>query len=197
MIGVAKTDVTKELEKLIWKHTKKMGVFGCFEVTLGWYGKERVDYLTYDTKGVFRCYEIKATKADFYSKAALSFVGHYNYFVMPEELYEDVKEDIPKHIGVYVSKGKYLISVKNAQRQKLGVEEDVLKDSLIRSLYRESEKVVSSDDELLVDRLRKQSSRYKSQAKRDSERYYELQNLIIQELGYDGYEKMTERRKKK
>jgi hypothetical protein len=28
-----------------------MGVFGCFEVTIGFHGRERVDYMTLDTKG--------------------------------------------------------------------------------------------------------------------------------------------------
>ena len=46
-----KTQLTHELERQLWKYTKKRGTFGCFEVTIGWRGKERVDYLTYDTKG--------------------------------------------------------------------------------------------------------------------------------------------------
>ena len=99
---MSKTEVTKQLEDCIYKSTQKMGVFGCFEVTIGFGGRERVDYMTYDTKGVFRCYEIKCTKSDFYSKAKKSFVGNYNYYVLTKELYEEVKKDIPKHIGVYV-----------------------------------------------------------------------------------------------
>lgn len=48
----------------------------------------------------WRCYELKVTKADFRSTAKLSFVGHLNYFVLPQALYEQVKEEIPVHIGV-------------------------------------------------------------------------------------------------
>lgn len=47
---MAKTEVTKQLEDAIYKETSKQGTFGCFEVTIGWYGDERVDYMTYNTK---------------------------------------------------------------------------------------------------------------------------------------------------
>lgn len=59
---MAKTEETKRLEQSIYKATKKQGVFGCFEVTIGWFGKERVDYLTYDTKGIWRCCQLPTTK---------------------------------------------------------------------------------------------------------------------------------------
>ncbi|PGT90068.1 hypothetical protein [Bacillus thuringiensis] len=149
---MAKTELTVEMERQIYGATKKRGVFGCFEVTIGWYGKERVDYLTYDTKGIWRCYEVKVSLADFRSNSFTTFVGHYNYYVMPEELYEKVKYEIPKHIGVYV--GKTL--VKRARKQELGVDEDVLKNSFIRSLYREADKVLRSKNPSVVESLQRQ-----------------------------------------
>jgi len=138
---MAKTDVTKQLEIEIWRATRKQGVFGCFEVTIGWFGHERVDYLTYDTKGIWRCFEIKATKADFHSKANNTFIGHFNYYVMPYELYEQLKDEIPQHIGVYTEGA----CRKNAKRQDLGVDEQILKNSMIRSLYREAKKKLKSE----------------------------------------------------
>ncbi|YAR63260.1 hypothetical protein ACUIAK_09600 [Bacillus cytotoxicus] len=49
---MAKTEITVEMERQIYSATTcNQGVFGCFEVTIGWFGKERVDYLTYDTRG--------------------------------------------------------------------------------------------------------------------------------------------------
>ena len=108
-----KTAETVALEKSIRRATRKTGVFGCYEVTIGFCGRERVDYMTYDTKGVFRCYEIKVSKADFHSAAAKSFVGHYNYYVLTRELYDQVKEEIPDWIGVYI--GDYC--AKKAKRQ--------------------------------------------------------------------------------
>lgn len=138
---MAKSKETLALERQIWYATKKIGVFGCFEVTIGFRGRERVDYITYDTKGIWRCYEIKVSKSDFYSKAKLSFVGHYNYFVLTKELYEQVKHDIPAHVGVYVGGS----CVKKPKKQKLGATEKVLKDSMIRSLSREAEKQIRSN----------------------------------------------------
>lgn len=95
-----KTAETVALEKSIRRATRKTGVFGCYEVTIGFCGRERVDYMTYDTKGVFRCYEIKVSKADFHSAAAKSFVGHYNYYVLTRELYDQVKRYLSLSICV-------------------------------------------------------------------------------------------------
>lgn len=155
-----KTKKTLKLEKQIYNTTKKMGVFGCFEVTIGFFGRERVDYMTYDTKGIFRCYEIKVSKSDFHSNAKLSFVGHYNYYVLTRKLYEEVKDEIPDWVGIYV--GETL--VKSPKKQDIGDKIykyrrtingrsseltipyiDMLKESLIRSLYREANKWYTSN----------------------------------------------------
>lgn len=146
---MAKTELTLKLEREIWQATRKQGVFGCFEVTIGWFGSERVDYITYDTKGVWRCFEIKVSKSDFHSKAHNTFIGHYNYYVMPEELFEQVKDEIPDHIGVYING----CCRKKAKYEELGVDEKVLKDSLIRCLYREAEKVIKSENPNIIERL--------------------------------------------
>jgi hypothetical protein len=126
----------------IYLSTRKQGVFGCFEVTLGWFGAERVDYLTYDVKEVWRCYEIKISINDFRSKSKTSFWGHYNYFVMPVCLYEAVKHEIPSDIGVYtkIGTGVHLKCVKKAKRRELGADERVIINSMIRSLYRTADK---------------------------------------------------------
>ena len=133
---MSKTEETLRLEREIWAFTRRLGLFGCFEVTIGWHGRERVDYMTYDTKGIWRCYEIKVSKADFHSKAKNTFVGHFNYYVMPKALYEQVKDEIPKGIGVYAG-GEI---VKKPTHRSLKVSEKVLMNSMIRSLYREFEK---------------------------------------------------------
>ncbi|HGF8056329.1 TPA: hypothetical protein QFL15_001935 [Enterococcus faecium] len=54
-----KTELTMQAEKCLWHETNRMGVFGCFEVTIGWLGNERVDYITYSTDNTIRCYELK------------------------------------------------------------------------------------------------------------------------------------------
>lgn len=103
-----KTVETVALEKAIRRATYKMGTFGCYEVTIGYGGKERVDHMTYDTKGIFRCYEVKVSKADFHSAAVKSFVGHYNYYVLTRELYDQVKEEIPLSLSGFALKPENL-----------------------------------------------------------------------------------------
>ena len=45
------------------------------------------------------CFEIKVTKSDFHSKHGHNFVGNLNYYVMPYQLYKEVKDEIPEGIG--------------------------------------------------------------------------------------------------
>lgn len=105
-----KTDETLELEKQLYHYTNKKGVYGCKEVTLRnpayELNKERVDYLTFDTKGVVRCYEIKVSNTDLFSKNVLSFWGNYNYLVMPRELYDllmdKYRDKYFMHVGISV-----------------------------------------------------------------------------------------------
>lgn len=145
---MSKTEETLRCEREIWRATRKISVFGCFEVTIGWLGSERVDYMTYDTKGIWRCYEIKTSVEDFRSMAKLTFVGHFNYFVMPQALFDKVKDEIPSHIGVYV--GRWCI--KRPKKQVLRVDEQILKNSLIRSLYREAAKFAKLENDLQISR---------------------------------------------
>lgn len=154
-------------------------------MTIGWYGKERVDFISYSTKEIWRCYEIKISKSDFYSGAINSFIGNYNYYVMPRELYKDVKKDIPPYVGVYVPEGKKLYSVKSARKQELKIDEKILKDSMIRSLYRESEKVISNNDVLEIDRLRKELAKAKRKAYQNYKHYMNLLSKLYNKYGED------------
>ncbi|WP_240510139.1 hypothetical protein [Virgibacillus profundi] len=146
-------------------------------------GKERVDYITYDTKGVWKCYEIKVSKSDFYSKAAKTFVGHYNYYVLTNELYKLVKDDIPNHIGVYVGEQ----SVKRAKKQELAVDEQILKDSMIRSLAREFQKQYRSGNPNVVESLERQLRNAREEARGDRKRLQELMNFGRDKYGRNWY----------
>lgn len=165
---MSKTPETLDLESRLLRYTS--GQFGCDEVTIGPFGRERVDYLTWDFKGVWRCYEIKVSKADFRSRARKTFVGNLNYYVMPEALYEDVKSEIPAKVGVLVPVGPNLclISRKKAARQPLGVDEKMLSASLIRSLYRTYEQVKLSGNEVAVQGYKQRIAQLERQ--RDKER---------------------------
>lgn len=166
-----KTEETIKLEHEIWKTTNKQGVFGCLEVTIGWYGRERCDYVTYDTKGVWRCFEIKISKSDFHSKAHNTFVGNYNYYVMPKVLYDEVKNEVPNHIGVWAD-GNWCI--KKAKKQELQADAQVLKDSMIRSLCRDVDKQMQSDNGYLIDMYKREVSRYKRESEKYKNKYYDI-----------------------
>lgn len=185
---MAKTETTKALEQAIWRETRKQGTFGCYEVTIGWFGQERVDYMTYNTKGEWRCYEIKCSVSDFNSKAKKTFIGHYNYFVMTEELYEKVKDEIPTHIGVYI----YGRLVKRPKRQELGQDEQIIKDSFIRSLYRDTEKFYEGGNDSLILKLKNSIAKLENKNRSEHRelvhyrnQYSELRFALIKKFGQE------------
>ena len=140
---------TKELEQKIYWKLKKLGVYLCFEVGMpreikGMKIEERVDLLSYDTNKIWRFYELKVTKSDFHSKSKVTFLGHYNYYVMPKELYDAVKDEIPKGIGCYVCSKKFCYCIKKPEKKELGVPEERLKESLIQALSRKQDKLFLS-----------------------------------------------------
>jgi len=154
-------------------------VFGCFEVTIGWFGSERVDYITYDTKGVWRCFEIKVSKSDFYSKSKHTFIGNFNYYVMPRELFEQVKHDIPSHIGVYIDG----VSRKNAKKQELSIDEQILKNSMIRSLCREFDKQFKSGNPTLIEQYNRRERELERERDNYREKYWDLMRIGQEKYG--------------
>jgi len=175
-----KTKKTLELERAIWSYTQKQGTFGCAEVTIGFYGHERVDYITYSTDGIVRCYEIKASIADYKSTAKTSFIGHYNYFVLTPDLFEVVKNDIPKGIGVYVHGHG---SVMKARKQDLKVSLDVIKDSMIRSLSREFDKQMRSGISSVINAYNREIAEHKRNANYYDKKCDELLASVLKRYG--------------
>jgi hypothetical protein len=143
---------TKQLEYIAYKHLRKMGTYLCFEVMmpngcgLGYGNNERVDLLSYETSGAWRFYELKISKSDFHSKAKKTFLGDFNYYIMPSELYDAVKDEIPKEIGVYTAhigqcQGNYWMEcAKKPIRQKLRIDHNKLMFSFMQALSRENQK---------------------------------------------------------
>lgn len=152
-------------------------------MTIGWFGKERVDYITYNTKGIWRCYEIKISKSDFHSKNNNTFIGHYNYYVLPKELYEQVKDEIPNHIGVYVNER----CIKRSKKQDLQIDEQILKNSLIRSLYREYEKQYKSGNPTIVESLKRQTIKAKRDMENYRQKYWDLMRIGQEKYGSRWY----------
>lgn len=105
-----KTELTKEIEKKLFIEFEHLGQPLVLECQIGFTGgeRDRVDAISYNSsKKEITCFEIKVDVADFHSKAKLSFVGNRNYYVLTEEVYEKVKDEIPHDIGVYVYKPKH------------------------------------------------------------------------------------------
>ena len=179
-----KTKETLDLEKSLFRFTNRLGTFGCFEVTIGWAGKERVDYMTYDTKGDFKCFEIKVSKKDFHSKHHNTFVGHLNYYVMPKELWEQVRNEIPEDVGVYVSMGNSLVSVKKAKRRKVSPEDiEILKNSFLRSVYRYAQKYFESEDELIIESHKRRIKQLEKEKLEYQNKYFKLVRKVYDKYG--------------
>ncbi|MQS75384.1 hypothetical protein [Companilactobacillus halodurans] len=154
-----KTKLTKDLEATLYQYCYEQGSYVVEEVSMP-DKKGIVDTLSYQQlpngEIDWRCYELKVTKTDFHSKAKLSFIGNYNYFVLPQKLYQEVSEEIPTHIGVLIYRAfdkkaienspqtlrapGFLTVAKKAQFQELQVDETKLTSHFIASLFREVDK---------------------------------------------------------
>lgn len=118
------------------------------ECTMGFRGRYGiVDVLSYKGDSIsngrgkrrtrdvsWRCYELKSSLGDFNSKHKLTFVGNYNYFVVPELLYEEIKDKVEDGIGIYVYnhvKRTFRVA-KRAKARKLVMDEsEVMHDYLV------------------------------------------------------------------
>ncbi len=127
--------ITDKLSVLLEKHLNpdnNTRIYMSREVTFD-YGTDhsiRVDYMKFVPinntvsgieKGDFYCYEVKSSVEDFHSKNGHNFIGDYNYYVMPLDVYEKIKDEIPYHVGVYVLSvdefgNEYLESIKKVKR---------------------------------------------------------------------------------
>lgn len=134
----SRPEITKilslSIEKYINPHNDPR-IYWAREVTFDYATSSsvRVDYMKFKPvnntvsgieKGDFYCYEVKSSIEDFHSKNGHNFLGDYNYYVMPEEVFEKVRSEIPYGVGVFVPDGiNYrgewydLKSVKKAKRR--------------------------------------------------------------------------------
>lgn len=111
--------ITKILSLSLEKHLnphKDPRIYMAKEVTFNYATANaiRVDYMRFNPmnntvsgieKGDFYCYEIKSSVEDFHSKNGHNFIGDYNYYVMPEDVYAMVSKEIPYYVGVYIPDG--------------------------------------------------------------------------------------------
>lgn len=114
-------EITKMLSLSLQKHINPHNdtrIYWAREVTFDYATEHpiRVDYMRFKPvnntvsgieKGDFYCYEVKSSVEDFHSKNGHNFIGEFNYYVMPEDVYEKVKNEIPYYVGVYVPDGMH------------------------------------------------------------------------------------------
>ncbi|APX71607.1 hypothetical protein M5C72_00180 [Companilactobacillus allii] len=182
-----KTKLTKNLESTLYQYCYEQGAYVVEEVSMP-DKKGIVDTLSYqqlpDGTIEWRCYELKVTKSDFHSKAKLSFIGNYNYFVFPQKLYDEIKDEIPAHIGVMIYRAfdkkamdlapqtlrtpGFLTIAKKAQYQELQVDEKSLTSHFVASLFREVDKAKRVEKGL---QLYSDDQLYKEMRKRDKKGY--------------------------
>lgn len=126
--------LSRSLEKHINPHNDQR-IYWAKEVTFDYATSHavRVDYMRFKPvnntvsgieKGDFYCYEIKSSVEDFRCKNGHNFIGDFNYYVMPEDVYEKIKDEMPYKIGVYIPiKSNYFVGwhnlkiVKKAKRK--------------------------------------------------------------------------------
>lgn len=165
---MAETLLTKKIKIALYYYTKAnlQGVYGGFEIVMGnntsGYGNEYVDFVTMNSDNEFRCYEIKVSKADLYSKSQLSFYGDFNYLVVPEELTDEaikfVRERYGDKTGILVycepdyekkSIQPYFLLARRPKRQKVRIEQRIANmHNMIRSGSRYTKKWVSDQKRL-------------------------------------------------
>lgn len=137
LIGTNRKEITKALTDAIACYVNPNNdtrIYTAKEVTFDYATGHaiRVDFMRFKPlnnsvsgieKGDFYCYEVKSSVEDFHSKNGHNFIGDYNYYVMPEDVYEKVSKEIPWGVGVFTSSMKErkgfvdLTQVKNAKRR--------------------------------------------------------------------------------
>lgn len=103
---MAKTIETETLEYLVYDYLFLRRGLSCaleVQVPIG----ARADFVGIDKKNQITVVEIKTTRQDFRSDSGHNFIGNKNYYALPEELYEEVKNEIPNHVGVLINDNYY------------------------------------------------------------------------------------------
>lgn len=152
-------EITNYLSSLLEEHInpkKDPRIYMSKEVTFdyGTLNQKRVDYMQFKPlnnspsgieKGDFYCYEIKSSIEDFKSKCGHNFYGDFNYYVMPEDVYTQVKDLIPYKIGVMVASTNSLKSIKKAIRNDRNKSLPEMLLMMFRSSNRELFKIKKDD----------------------------------------------------
>ena len=111
------------------------------------------------------CFEIKVSKQDFHSSHGHNFIGNLNYYVMPFELYKEIKNEIPNDIGVITYHTSKNNTIGSLRQQKLATFEKEMDYEKYTSLLHtfldkksKKEEKIKRELYLLGDELRSKSN---------------------------------------
>lgn len=160
-------NITASLSQLLEKHIdphRDARIYWAREVTFDYATEHpvRVDYMKFKSvnntvsgieKGDFYCYEVKSSVEDFHSKNGHNFIGDLNYYVMPEPVYESVKNLIPYNVGVLVQRdvefyGEVLQIIKSAKRKDRSKPASEMLLMMYRSARRDTVKAKAKGDKV-------------------------------------------------
>lgn len=193
---MAKRKETLQLEASLDYMTREKGIYGCEEITIGFVGKghgnEIVDFMTMDSKGIIRCYEIKVTVQDLKSKAAKSWYGNYNYLCVSLDLFNKIPDwtpYLPDGVGLIVGtessfnpKGTLsLQTIVNPKKREVDLETQImLKESMVRSMYYKMQKYKDAKSLEKQKELQAEARRWEKYYREEkTERREELRNQGI------------------
>ena len=138
-----KTIDTTMIEYSVLKHlTKTNKIFGTLEVGIDKHFRKIADFAGFNKNGTIYIVEIKTSLNDFKSDNGHNLLGHINYYAMTKELYEQVKDEIPNHVGVYITRSfdyektyyASLINIKQAKKVKSDLDLELIKERINTSL---------------------------------------------------------------
>lgn len=71
------------------------------------------------------CYEVKISVSDFKSKNGHNFSGNRNYYAVPIEIYESIKDNVPPGIGIiaYYQDSSHMIVKRESDMRQIAPEE--------------------------------------------------------------------------
>lgn len=105
-------EITAFLGELLIHRLSGKGKCWAREVSLDYGTRDvkRVDFMQFEPvgvvhiseieKGTFTSYEVKSCKADYNSGFGRNLETEKNYYVMPMELYQELRTEIDSHVGV-------------------------------------------------------------------------------------------------
>lgn len=189
---MAKRIETIEIEKALMQTCHDKRLYGCEEITIGFVngglGNEIVDFMTMDSKGIIRCYEIKVSLQDLKSSAKKSWYGHFNYLVVTEALLNkinDWKEYLPENVGLMMAHESRLFPtwslecVIKPKKQDLSIETNLmLKESMVRSLYYKMVKYIDAQSIEKVKELQKSQRYWEKLYKEENKDHMDLSRKV-------------------